>query len=225
MKKTFLMAAVAMISVALSAQDVTPLNVKPVEFNLDSIRQNAPDDEQYVNDLEIINKKLKADKDALALASKTAKSERNYYNSQKKNNKQREKQLKDQEKVYKDQAKADKKSQKDIDKQRKALLKESALDQQTLADNNAALDQQEARLRDNAREREFSMKDLHRKREVLKDDMIALSSYELDLREKETKIKNMQDMNKLQGERIKNEIKATKDKIKNDKKMAKLQAE
>lgn len=224
MKKTFFLVALVAASMTINAQNVTPINVSIIDFNLDTIRQQAGNDEQYVVDLEAISKQVKADKDALSLAAKTAKSERNYYKSQVKLNNQRKKQLSAQEKVYKSQEKADKKAQKAIDKQRSALLKDAALDQQTLADNSAALDQQEARLRDNERDREHNMKDIKRDREVLKDDMIALSSYDLDLKDKEAKLKNMQETNKLQDKMLKNEIKATKAKIKDNAKMAKLQA-
>ena len=224
MKKTLFLVALVAAGVAMNAQNVTPINVKIVDFNLDTIRQQSGSDEQYGINLEGIGRQVKADKESLNLAVKTAKSERNYYKTQVKLNKQRKKQLATQEKVYKSQEKADKKAQKAIEKQRKALLKESALDQQTLADNSAALDQQEARLRDNERERDHSMQDIKRDREVLKDDMIALSSYELDLKDKEAKLKNMQETNKLQDKMIKNEIKATKAKIKDNAKMAKLQA-
>ena len=225
MKKTLFMMAFAAIGTALCAQNITPLNVDLVEVNFDTLRQRAGTDEQYVIDLEAVNKQVKSDKESLNLAVKTAKSERAYYKAQVKINKQRKKQLSEQEKVYKNQAKVDKKESKQIEKERKALLKETALDQQTLAQNNAALEQREERIRENEREREYHVRDIKRDREILKDDMITLSSYDLDLKDKEIRLKNLQETNKLQGKMVSNEIKTTKAKIKNNAKMAKLQAE
>lgn len=223
MKRTLLIAAVAALSAALSAQNVTPLNLNTAEFDLDSIREQAGNDEQYVIDLEAISRQVKADKDIINLAVKTAKSERNYYKAQVKLNKQRKKELASQEKMYKSQEKADKKEHKLIEKERNALLKDAALDQQSLTETNAGLEEREARLRDKERDRDYHLKEIKRDRELLKDDMIALSSYELDLKDKEAKIKHLQQTNKLQGQMLKNEIKSTKSKIKDQQKMAKLQ--
>lgn len=224
MKKIFPLVLVTALCISLKAQNVTPLNVVIVEYNLDTVRHYAGNDAQYVVELKNLTQRVKTDKDALNLAIKTAKSERNYYKAQVKLNKQRKSQLSKQEKIYKNQEKADKKEQKEIDKQRKALLKDAALDQQILADNNASLEQREARLRDKENERSHSIQGLQHEREILKDDMIALSSYDLDLKDKEAKLKNMQQTNKLQDKMLKNEIKATNAKINANKKMAKLQA-
>ena len=225
MKKQIFVMAFAAMGATLCAQNVTPINVNIVDFNLDTMRYYAGTDDQYVIDLETVNKQVKADKESIKLANKTAKSERDYYKAQTKINKQRTKQLSAQEKVYKSQAKADKKEQKEIEKQRKALLKDAALDQQSLAQTNASLEQREAKLRDNEHERDMHMRDIKRDREILKDDMIALSSYELDLKDKEAKLKNLDQTNKLQAKMLSNEIKTTKAKIKNNAKMAKLQAD
>ncbi len=225
MKRTILLAACAAFCMVLSAQTVTPINVNVVEFDLDSLRQQAGGDEQYITELEAVSRQVKADKDALGLAQKTAKSERNYYKAQVKLNKQRKKQLNAQEKVYKTQEKSDKKELKEIEKQRKALLKDAALDQQSLAQTNASLEEREARIRDNENDRELHIRDIKNDRETLKDDMIALSSFDLDLKDKEAKLKNLMQTNKLQSQMLKNEIKATKNKMKDAQKMAKLQAE
>lgn len=77
MKKTFFFALFAMLTLSLSAQHVTPLNIHMTEFNLDTLR-SLYQGQSYLLELERLDKLMKDDAKALKDAQNQLKTEKDF---------------------------------------------------------------------------------------------------------------------------------------------------
>lgn len=77
MKKTFFFALFAMLTLSLSAQHVTPLNLHMTEFNLDTLR-SLYQGQSYLLELERLDKLMKDDAKALKDAQNQLKTEKDF---------------------------------------------------------------------------------------------------------------------------------------------------
>ena len=77
MKKTFFFALFAMLTLSLSAQHVTPLNLRMTEFNLDTLR-SLYQGQSYLLELERLDKLMKDDAKALKDAQNQLKTEKDF---------------------------------------------------------------------------------------------------------------------------------------------------
>ncbi len=80
MKKTFILAIVAMLTMSMSAQHVTPLNLHITEFNLDELRAQYSG-QSYLLELQRLDKLLKDDTKMLKDAQSQFKTEKEYLKS------------------------------------------------------------------------------------------------------------------------------------------------
>lgn len=78
MKKTCFLAFVAMLTLSLSAQHVTPISIHLTEFNLDSLRAQYVG-QSYLFELQRLDKLMKDDTKALSDAQMQLKAERNHH--------------------------------------------------------------------------------------------------------------------------------------------------
>ena len=77
MKKTFFFALFAMLTLSMSAQHVTPLNLHMTEFNLDTLR-SLYQGQSYLLELERLEKLMKDDAKALKDAQNQLKTEKDF---------------------------------------------------------------------------------------------------------------------------------------------------
>lgn len=214
MKKIVLLVAVLAMSISMSAQTVSPLNVRLTEFNLDTMRIYAESPEALQQNLLNLQRAIEGDKDAIALAKNTIKSEQAYYKNQVSLHKDKEKQLKSQETFYKKEDKNAKKERKAIEKERKAFNKNTTISQDMVDRNIRALNDRVARLDQDANIRSQKLMNIQKERDNLKNDMISMAEYNYALQTKQTELKNLINKNKLDAANVKTELKSVKAQIK-----------
>ena len=78
MKKSIILVLFALLTVSMSAQHVTPLNIQLTELNLDSLRKQYSG-QAYLLELQRLDKLMKEDSKILNDAQKQLKAERNHH--------------------------------------------------------------------------------------------------------------------------------------------------
>ena len=222
MKKVILLAMAVVMAAGISAQKVAPLNITLVEFDLEQVKAENPQNTYYLGALEQLQKRVSQDKASLDLASSNLKTEKKHYSETKKLIASRKKDIQGQQKDYKNRIKTLKKERKEIEKEKMALLQNTEIDRNTQQEN---LKMQEVRsLRKTEEEADCSTKIelLNHDLQDLETENRANEDYNYQLKEKENQLKRLISQNKVQASTLKNEIKATKNAIKAESKEAEV---
>ncbi len=197
------------------ALHVTPLSVELVSFDLDSLRLQCETTQEYITQLEVLQSRVKSDKERLNAEAEQIKLENQRYKSEMKLLKEREKQLKAQEKVYESELKLHKADQKALDKERKVLLKNKTLDPRSQQLQLQDLSRRENRLTQDINTCNKKILDLKTQRETLKNDLIALAEFNYEIQTKTSELKQLETTNVYQTKSLKSRIAVEKKILKN----------
>lgn len=197
------------------ALHVTPVSVELVSFDLDSLRLQCETAQEYIAQLELLQTRVKSDKERLSMVADQIKLENQRYKSETKLLKERGKQLDAQEKVYKSELKLHKADRKSIEKERKALLKNEGLDPRSQQLQLQDLSRRETRLTQDINTCNKKILDLKTQREAMKSELIALAEFNYEIQTKTSVLKQLENTNVYQSEILKNRLSAEKKMLKN----------
>lgn len=196
------------------ALHVTPISVELVSFDLDSLRLQCETTQEYITQLEILQGRVRTDKERLYAVSEQIKLENQRYKSEIKLLKEKEKQLNAQENVYKSELKLHKADQKAIDKERKTLLKNETLDPRSQQLQLQDLSRRESRLTQDINTCNKKILELKTQRETLKNELIDLAEFNYEIQTKTSALKQLENTNVYQSESLKNQIAVEKKALK-----------
>lgn len=215
MKKSILALAVLAMSMGLSAQHVSPLNIELVQFSLDSMRtQYANNLAMYKSELQRIQDVQDANKKALSDAAKELKDEKIHAKDVAAYLKQKESTYTALQKLYNSEQDKLCDMRETIEKQTTRIQKTTRLTSETRDNNRKELEAEKSNIERSIKEVEGRLKNIAKIIEKLPDEQEALAAFNLEIQNKETDLKQLQATQKTNVSTIKAELKTVKAAIK-----------
>jgi len=215
MKKSILALAVLAMSMGLSAQHVSPLNIELVQFSLDSMRtQYANNLAMYKSELQRIQDVQDANKKALSDAAKELKDEKIHAKDVAAYLKQKESTYTSLQKLYNSEQDKLCDMRETIEKQTTRIQKTTRLTSETRDNNRKELEAEKSNIERSIKEVEGRLKNIAKIIEKLPDEQEALAAFNLEIQNKETDLKQLQATQKTNVSTIKAELKTVKAAIK-----------
>ena len=215
MKKSILALAVLAMSMGLSAQHVSPLNIELVQFSLDSMRtQYANNLAMYKSELQRIQDVQDANKKALSDAAKELKDEKIHAKDVAAYLKQKESTYTSLLKLYISEQDKLCDMRETIEKQTTRIQKTTRLTSETRDNNRKELEAEKSNIERSIKEVEGRLKNIAKIIEKLPDEQEALAAFNLEIQNKETDLKQLQATQKTNASTIKAELKTVKAAIK-----------
>lgn len=215
MKKSILALAVLAMSMGLSAQHVSPLNIELVQFSLDSMRtQYANNLAMYKSELQRIQDVQDANKKALSDAAKELKDEKIHAKDVAAYLKQKESTYTSLQKLYNSEQDKLCDMRETIEKQTTRIQKTTRLTSETRDNNRKELEAEKSNIERSIKEVEGRLKNIAKIIEKLPDEQEALAAFNLEIQNKETDLKQLQATQKTNASTIKAELKTVKAAIK-----------
>lgn len=218
MKKLFVLASVAFMSLTLSAQHVTPVNIAMVEMRLDTLRDfYAADKAAYMVQLQHIELNVKGNEEALKLAQKQLSDEKSYAKCIESYIKDTEKVLKNMEKDCNNEKKDVTDLQNTIDKQTSAVNKLTMVTHESKPKFLAQMASERENLYIEQKHIQARLATVNRQQEqirMLKEGLqvfnVEITNKENDIKLKKGQHKNTSSALKTEMKNVKAELKATK---------------
>lgn len=215
MKKSILALAVLALSMGLSAQHVSPLNIELVQFSLDSMRiQYANNLAMYKSELQRIQDIQDANKKALSDAAKELKDEKIHAKDVAAYLKQKESTYNTLQKLYNSEQDKLCDMRETVEKQTTRIQKTTRLNSETRDNNRRDLEVEKNNIERSIKEVEIRLKNIAKIIEKLPDEQEALTAFNLEIQNKETDLKQLQATQKTNVNTIKAELKTVKAAIK-----------
>ncbi len=215
MKKSILALAVLAMSMGLSAQHVSPLNIELAQFSLDSMRtQYANNLAMYKSELQRIQDVQDANKKSLSDAAKELKDEKIHAKDVAAYLKQKESTYTALQKLYNSEQDKLCDMRETIEKQTTRIQKTTRLTSETRDNNRKELETEKSNIERSIKEVEGRLKSIAKIIEKLPDEQEALAAFNLEIQNKETDLKQLQATQKTNVSTIKAELKTVKAAIK-----------
>lgn len=215
MKKTILLAAfaAAIISAANAQQSsyryVAPITMESKQFNVQTLRDSAVSETEYIAELNALLKTLNNEKDEIANANKGLKLEKDLYKVMTSSYKTRKSQLGTEKKNCEKEIKTYESLLKDLQKQQDIIRKMNVTDGTSVKDHSARLEEQGNQYKGEKKHLEELFDELNKNGEKEIQNMFTmLNDYLIEITDKEMRLKNLAAQNKTNIEIVKSAIKA-----------------
>lgn len=211
MKKSILVLAALAMSLGLSAQHVTKLNIELVSITLDSMRTQYADNlPMYKSELQRIQEVQDAYKKDLNNAAKELKEEKSYAKDVAAYLKQKESTYTTLQKLYTNEQDKLTDMRDAIEKQVSRIQKANRLNSETRDDSRKELDIEKTNIERSLKEVELRLKSISKVIEGLPAEQAALTTFNVEIQQKENDLKQLQATQKTNVNTLKTELKTVK---------------
>lgn len=218
MKKLFFLASAALLSLALNAQHVNPLNITLVEYDLAALRTENPDLTQYLAVLQHIRLDQDAVSNQMKNTEKELKEEQAHLKSLGVCIDESKSTMDNLAKLYQSEKKSLDALNKTYDKQASSARKSSRLEEETRSRFLEFLNERQDIIKDAQKDLDSRMRHIENLRPQVTQANTILQQFTVEIQQKELDLKQLQATHKARVEAVKAEVKNVEAQIKAAKK-------